>query len=258
MDKQIVIVVRTEASAYQAVKALNALDGEGSIELYSSAVVEKRADGTVDVKDTRNQGPWGTALGLSTGALIGLLAGPVGAAVGAAIGGAAGLGGDLAYSGFRGDFVRDVTSRLEPGTYAVCASISEDWTEPVDTAMRPLGGTILRQGTDDLVVAQIRAEMQALTDEMAELEAEIARSTDDAKNKLLAKRDELREKQAAQRERLEQRARELEANWDAKLASIEEKARSAKADARARHAQHRDRLERFVAMQKQSFQELFS
>jgi hypothetical protein len=74
----------------------------------------------------------------------------------------------------------------------------------------------------------------------------------------LAKRDELRQKQAAQRERLEQRARELEANWDAKLASIEEKARSAKADARARHTQHMDRLGRFVALQKQSFHELFS
>ena len=155
MDKEIVIVVPTEASAYQVVKALSVLDAEGSIELYASAVVEKRADGAVDIKDTRRRnGPWGTALGLSTGALIGLLAGPVGAAVGATIGGAAGLGGDLAYSGFQGDFVHEVSSRLEPGTYAVCASISEDWTEPVDAAIRPLGGTILRQATDDLVVAQ--------------------------------------------------------------------------------------------------------
>ena len=144
MDTEIVIVVPNETAAYEVAKTLRALDDEGSIELYSSAVIEKRADGVVDVKDTRDRrGPWGTALGFSTGALIGLLAGPVGAAVGAAAGGAAGLGGDIAYSGFQGDFVHDVSVRLEPGTYAVCASIWEDWTEPLNVAMRPFSNTIL-------------------------------------------------------------------------------------------------------------------
>jgi hypothetical protein len=71
-------------------------------------------------------------------------------------------------------------------------------------------------------------------------------------------RDELRSKQKAQRERLEKRARELPANWDAKIASIKEKARSAKADARARHELHVQKLDRFAALQKQSFHELFS
>jgi uncharacterized protein DUF1269 len=213
----------------------------------------------VDVKDARDpRGPWGTALGFSTGALIGLLAGPVGAAVGAAAGGAAGLAGDIAYSGFQGDFVHDVSARLEPGKYAVCASIWEDWTEPLDTAMRPYSDTILRQATQDLAAAQIRTETQGLNDEMAHLEAEIARSKDDAKAKLSAKRDQLRVKQQAQRERLEKRAGQLQANWDAKIASIKDKARSAKAEAKARHEQHMDKLGRFAALQKQSFHELFS
>src|SRR5277367_3689707 len=106
MDREIVIVVPTEEAAYEVVKSLKALDEEATIELYSSTVIVKTADGAIGIKDSRHpRGPWGTMLGVSAGALIGLLAGPVGAAVGAAVGGAAGLGDDLAYSGFVGTFV---------------------------------------------------------------------------------------------------------------------------------------------------------
>ena len=259
MDKTIVIIIPNELAAYEVRKALAALDDEGSIELYSAAVVSKGVDGTVEVKDRRHSdGPWGTALGLSTGALIGLIAGPVGAAVGAAVGGAAGLGGDLAYSGLQSDFVHEASVRLTPGAFAVCASIWEDWTEPVDAAVRPFQGLVLRQTTEDLVVAQIKAEMQSLEEEMAHLQAEIARSSDSTKAKLMAKREQLRAKQEAQRARLAERAEQMQVSWEAKIDSIKRKAQSAKAEAKARHEQHVEKLGRFAALQKRSFHELFA
>src|SRR5271165_1480308 len=149
MNKEIVIVVPTEVAAYEVVKALKGLDAEGAIELYSSNVVVKTPSGAITIKDKEHiRGPWGTLLGLSTGALIGLLAGPIGAAVGAAVGGAAGLGGDLAYSG--------VAGRLQPGGHAVVASVWEDWTVPVDVAVGAFAGSaVFRQSTDDVVVAQV-------------------------------------------------------------------------------------------------------
>lgn len=259
MDKEIVIIVNNENAAYSALKALKALDDEGSIELYASSVIAKDANGVATVKDTRQvHGPWGTALGLSTGALIGLIAGPVGVAIGAAIGGAAGLGGDLAYSGFAGEFVQGVSARLAPGKCAVCASIWEDWTVPVDAAVTSVGGEILRQSTEDVVIAQIRAEMQALKEEQAQHEAEIARASAEVKTKLEAKREEIRAKHTARRERLQKRAQELQAAWTAKIASIEAKVSSANAEAKARHEQHMEKLGRFAELQKQSFRELFS
>jgi len=259
MDKEIVIVVPSETSAYEVVKALKALDDEGSIELYSSTVLVKSRDGAMSIKDTRHlHGGWGTLLGLSTGALIGLLGGPVGVAVGAAVGGAAGLGGDLAYSGFAGDFVKDVAARLQPGNYAVCASVWEDWTVPVDVAVAPFGAVVSRQGTDDVVMAQIRGDMNALKEEQAHVEAEIARATGEAKAKLEVRRNELRAKQAAQRERLQKRVNKLQESWDAKIASVKQKAAEGKAAAKARHEQHVEKLSRFAAEQKASFRELFS
>jgi uncharacterized membrane protein len=259
MDKEIVIIVATETAAYEVVKALKQLDAEGSIELYASTVVSKAQDGTMSIKDTRDiHLPWGSALGASSGALIGLVAGPVGVAVGATIGGAVGLAGDLTYSGFSGDFVYDVSASLKPGSHAVCASVWEDWTVPIDVAVAPLGGAVMRQATDDIVAAEIRADQQALKDEWAHFEAEVANAKGDAKAKLEAKRDALRAQEAAHRERLHKRATKLQEKWDAKLASIAEKASKASAEVKARHLRHADKLSRFAATQKESFRELFA
>ena len=259
MDKEIVVIVPTEAAAYQALTALDALDSDGSLELYASTVVGKRTDGTIEVKDSRDQrGPWGTVIGLTGGALIGLLAGPAGAAAGGAIGATVGIGGDLTYSGFSGDFVYDVSEKLQPGTFAVVASISEDWTMPLDLAMAPLGATVLRQATDEVVAAQLKADDQALKDEWAHFEAEVAGAKGEAKAKLEAKREALRARQAASRERMHARATALQNRWDAMKSSIESKVSSAKAEAKARHTRHHDKLARFAEAQRASFKEMFA
>lgn len=207
MNKELVIVVPTEVAAYEVVKALEALEDKGTIGLYSSTVVAKMANGAIDIRNPNPiRGHWRTVLGLTAGALIGLLAGPLGAAAGAAIGGAAGFGGDLAYSGFEGAFVQEVGASLRPGAYAVVASVWEDWTVPVDAAVAPFASAVFRQSTDHVVVARIRAEWQSVMEEQEHLDTEIAHATGAAKAKLEAQRNELRAKQAAERERLHKRA----------------------------------------------------
>jgi len=260
MNKEIVIVVPTEVAAYEVVKALKGLDAEGSIELYASNVVVKTPSGAITIKDKEHiRGPWGTLLGASTGALIGLLAGPVGAAVGAAVGGAAGLGGDLAYSGFVGDFVQDVAARLAPGGHAVVASVWEDWTVPVDVAVAPFAvGAVFRQSTDDIVTAQIRSELQTMKEEAQHLDAEIFKADREERARLEAKRAELRAKMAAQKERLHQRAAKLQERWDAEIASIKEKTAKAKAEAKTRHELHAEKLSRFAKAEKAAFHDLFA
>ncbi len=245
MDKELVVIVPNEEAAYQVVRTLKALDDEGSIELYLANVITKTATGVKRIEESRHiHPPLTAALGATTGALIGFLGGPVGAAIGAAIGGAVGLGGDLAYTGIASDFVYDVAKRLPQGGCAVIASVWEDWTVPVDVAMAPYGGGVLRQTTDDVVIAQIRADMQTLKDEEAHVEAEIAKASGEAKAKLVAQRDALRAKQTAQRERLRARASKLEAEWNARIDSIKAKTAVAKADAKQRHELHVQKLAR--------------
>ena len=259
VDKEMVILVPTERAANEVVMALMKLDEEGSIELYSSTIILKAADGSVSVKDDRHlHGTRGTGPGLSSGALIGLLAGPVGAAVGAAISRAAGLGGDGADLSIAEYFMQHITTGLRQGGHVVCASVWEDCPLIVDAAVAPFGAHVLRPATGAIAVAKIKAEMQKLDEEQRLLESERARATGAAKARLEAKLRQLHAKQATHRERLRKRASILQERWDAKVACTKRKATAANAEARARREQHIETLERLVEAQKELFRELFA
>ena len=75
MDKMVVVVFDTEAKAYEGVRALSDLHREGSLTVYSDAVIAKDTNGTVALRQSASIGPVGTLLGGATGALIGLLGG---------------------------------------------------------------------------------------------------------------------------------------------------------------------------------------
>ena len=49
MERMLVVVLDEEAKAYEASRALNQLDAEGSITIHAAGVVTKKADGTVTV-----------------------------------------------------------------------------------------------------------------------------------------------------------------------------------------------------------------
>jgi len=265
MDREIVIVTPTESGAYDALKALKELDRDGTIELYASAVLTKGSDGTLSVKERENDTRTGvgTMLGLSIGALIGLLAGPAGVVTGAAAGAAAtgaAAGGvaDIGMTGVAGDFLHEVARNLQPGTFALVASVWEDWTVPVDTAVTKLGGKVMRQGSHDVAVAQIKAGVDELDDEGAYIDQQIDQAAGEAQADLRAKREEIKTRQAEQRKKLHARADVIQKTWDAKLASVHEKAKASAALSKARHEEHKQKLERFVSAQKASFRELFS
>ena len=258
MDRDIVIVLPTEKAAYHALRALRQLDDDGSIELHAGVVVSKDAKGAITVHDKRDENVgWGTLLGMSSGALIGLLGGPIGAMAGVAIGGGAGLAGDIAYTGFASDFIRQVGSSLNPGTTAVVAHAFEDWTVPVDTAMASFRATVFRQASVDVAKAQLKSEMRALKEEEAHIDKEIEKANSDTKAKLQKTRAELRAKQALTRANLEKHARQMEERLDAEIESIKGKVAHSKAEAKARHEEHMKKLSRFAAAQKSAFQALF-
>ncbi len=86
MEKIIVVVFDNETKAYEASRALNQLDAEGSIAIHAESVISKQANGTVTVKQADGDFPIRTLTGTAVGSLIGLLGGPAGIAVGAATG----------------------------------------------------------------------------------------------------------------------------------------------------------------------------
>src|SRR5512139_2503901 len=98
MDRVVAVVFNDEKQAYEGLRALRDLHKDGSITLYSDAVVGKDASGKLLVRET-SEGPAGTVFGLLTGSLVGLLGGPIGVAVGASTGTMIGAAFDLTRAG---------------------------------------------------------------------------------------------------------------------------------------------------------------
>ena len=234
MDKMIVVVFDSESKAYEGSKALKELHDEGSITLYASAVIAKDAGGKVSVKEAADEGPIGTAVGLATGSLIGLLGGPVGVAIGAYVGSFGGMLYDLATVGVGEDFLAEVGGQLKPGKTAVVAEVEEDWSMPVDTRMEAAGGVVLRRGIGEVQDALIERDSDALEAELAQLKAEYAQATGNAKVKLQTKIDATKAKLQATHDRAKAQIEATKQKMDAKIKSLQEQASKAKGDAKVK------------------------
>jgi len=244
-------VYNSEVVAVEGLSALKGLHKDGDITVYSTAVLVKDASGKVSMKQTADEGPIGTALGMLAGSMVGLLAGPVGLAVGASLGGLTGLISDLHKSGIDVQFVDDVSKALSPGKAAVLADVEETWTAPVDARVGKLGGIVFRRLRSEVVEdqlaresAEFKAEVKQLKEELAQAHAEnkaaIQAQIDDAKKKAQVMQDQAKA-------RIDQAKREADAKItalqgqlkqasDRQKAKIEKRIAEVKADLEARHA----------------------
>jgi uncharacterized membrane protein len=231
MDRMLVVVFDTEPKASEGRRLLSMLENEGSIVIYSYAVLAKDAQGKVTIKQTDDQGPVGTLVGTSLGSLIGVLGGPAGLAVGAAVGLLAGSAADLDNARVGDDFVDDVGKKLTPGKFAVAAEIQEDWTTPVDTRMEAIGGTVFRRALSDVTDVVNAEETAAMKADLAQLRAEHAQAHADRKAKLQAKINELDSKIQARLEKAKERRKAADKNAQAKAEILKTKAATLKSKA---------------------------
>ena len=232
MDRMLVVVFDSESKAYEGKRALSKLDSDGSIGLYSYAVVTKNADGTATVKLGDDAGPLGTLAGTALGSLIGVLFSPVGAAVGAIAGLSGGATADLVHAGVGDDFIDDVSKFLLPNKVAVVAEIDEDWTFPVDNRMEAIGGLVFRRARSDVRHQVHEENVASMKADMAQFKAEHAQAHADRKAKLQEKINQLDSKIQAQLQAAKEKreASEREAQMKAKIL----KAKAAVAEAAAR------------------------
>jgi uncharacterized membrane protein len=155
MKRMLVVIFDSEEKAYEAARALETLSEESMIAVYDDVVVKKDSGGTTtSVVKTHDTDPQGTMGGTAVGSLIGLLGGgPIGLAVGATTGFVLGAAADVARARLGRHFVREVADALAPGHTAPVAEIDEEDTDPVDSRMRALGGSIFRSDLSDVADA---------------------------------------------------------------------------------------------------------
>jgi uncharacterized membrane protein len=234
MDKMIVVTFDNERKAYEGGKALRELDAEGEIVLYAQAVIAKDANGQVTVVQAADEGPLGTAVGLATGSLLGLLGGPVGVVIGASAGMFGGMLSDLAYLGVGEDFLGEAGQSLQPSKAAVVAEIWEDWVTPLDSRMEAAGGVVFRRSRTEFVDTQIERDAAAYKAEVANLKAEAARATGEAKTKLQAQIAAVNAKLQATQERAKTALAAANQEREAKIKSLKEQTAKAQGEAKAK------------------------
>ncbi len=238
MDKILVIIFDNESKAYEGSRALQELQHEGSINLYTKAVIIRDAGGKVEVMELSDKGPQGTAVGLLTGSLVGLVGGPVGLLIGAGAGTVGGSLFDLVSMGLGEDFLYEVGESLRPGKSAVVAEVWERWVLPVDTRMEALGGVVFRRVRRDILDDQIERDVATLKVEIAELEAERDQATGEAKGKLQKRVDAAKARLQATQDAIQARIEASQKETEAKIKSLQEQAakesgeRKAKREAR--------------------------
>ena len=231
MDRMLVVIFPNETKAYEGKKALQQLDGEGSITVYAYAVLAKNADGTATVKQGDDVGPLGTLLGTSLGTLIGALGGPAGMAIGAAAGLGAGSAVDLDNARIGSDFIDDVQKFLLPSNVALIAEVEEDWTTPVDTRMEAIGGNVFRRALSEVKDTADDEDIAAMKADLAQLKAEHAKAQADRKAKLQDKINQLDAKIQAQLQKAKERREAGQRKAQEKVKILKAKAEAAKAKA---------------------------
>lgn len=235
MSKFVVVIFADEAKAYEGVRALKDLDSEGALSLYSSAMVQRSADGNVAIKQKQDDGPIGTAVGGLVGGLVGLLGGPAGAAVGLGAGSAFGALRDLFNLGVSDDFLEAVSRELAPSKTAVVAEVSEEWVTPLDARMEALGGSVIREVRDDFVADQIEKRVGDYKAEVAQRRQERAAAKAEKMEAKLAKEvGRAEEKLRAIADKARKRVEDYRAENYAKSEKLREQARKAAPEARSR------------------------
>jgi uncharacterized membrane protein len=220
-NKILVSVFDTEPIAFEGLSALKDLHREGEITMYASTLLVKDRSG-VAIRQTADKGPIGTLVGIVTGGLVGLVGGPAGAAVGASLGGFGGLTYDLFKAGVSMDFVEEVGDLLTPGRAAVIADVDETWVTPVNTRLRPLGGITFRRLPSEVIDAELIGESIAGDQELRELQAELRESSDEAEAKLRNSIEAQQRKLEATSDRIQKSIDQVDADFEARLATLRE------------------------------------
>jgi len=135
------------------------------------------------------------------------------------------------------DFLDDVGEVLTPGRSAVVAEIDEDWTAPVDDAVEALGGVVLRRSLAYDTETQAQRCIDALKQDLTQLQSEQAHAPRDRRARLQARIDALQARLSRKRAESKERREAIRRAVEARVAGLRAKAAAATGDARMKQEQ---------------------
>ena len=155
MSNLIVIGFSDEFKADEVLLDLRKLEQEYLIDLEDAAIVVRKKDGRVNIKQTQELVTAGALSGGFWGLLIGLMffepmLGILGAAVGA-------LSGALTDIGIDDNFIQELGNTIEPGTSAIFVLVRKSTPDKVLDDLSKFEGKVLRTSLSHEDEAQLQA-----------------------------------------------------------------------------------------------------
>lgn len=170
MSELLVFAFDDPTGADQMADSVMSLQKQQLITLSDAAIVHRKEDGKVKIKQAQNLVGAGALGGAFWGMLIGLLFFMpwLGLAIGAVTGAIAGKMADV---GIDDDFIKEVGATIEPGTSALFLLVA-DWTEDkVLAELSQYDATLLRTSLSKEDEAQLRAVFSGHEEEAEETAA---------------------------------------------------------------------------------------
>jgi uncharacterized membrane protein len=185
MDDNVIVVQFDEPSkAYQALSELNRVRREGKIDVKSAVLLERNKDGTVQPPEgSDNAAGFYLASGGLMGMLVGALGGPVGMLLGGSIGAMGGSVGELARADDQDVALQVIGERIQPGSPALVAEVTEPAEEVIDGTMAALGGKVTRRPASVVYAEVVATEDADFQEGVDALKARIHEHRADRKEK---------------------------------------------------------------------------
>lgn len=194
MTNLIVITFSNESKAIDGSHKLSELESFGDISIFEKVMVKKDANGNVTVLETDTTEGLRTVSGMAIGTMLGALGGPVGMLAGMLAGTMTGAVLESDHFDFSEEFGTKVSKRLQPGTVALIAEISEEGPSIVDTALEPLAATISRSDVDYEYDEYVDDQIEEIDDDISAERAKFKSAVATDKAKIQKKIDQLKEK----------------------------------------------------------------
>ena len=194
MTSLIVTSFTNEAKAVNASHKLIELESFGDISVFEKALIKKDASGDISILQSETSDGTRTFSGLAIGSLIGVFGGPVGILLGMIAGITTGAILDANHEDFSESFVSKVTDRLQPGTVALVAEISEDNPGLLDSVFKSYGTTVHRSNVDYEYDEFKDSELEEMDSEIAGERAKIKTAVSSDKLKIQQKIAQLKQR----------------------------------------------------------------
>ncbi|MGY3790947.1 DUF1269 domain-containing protein [Streptomyces antibioticus] len=149
-----VVVIRFDDSdrTYRALSQLKKADADGLIDVHAAVIVERKADGSLDVADgTDHQIGEGITKDSLIGLLVGILGGPFGLLLGWGAGALIGGAIDADKASETDAVIGAFTKTVPPGRNALITDVTETRESVIDTDAAADGGTVTRRPAHEVL-----------------------------------------------------------------------------------------------------------